>query len=90
MRWWPNGRWTTIAPFPVRFSTDADVVVDPSLTGLVDGTATQFLGTEKPVHPRRQRPRTGDTRRDAWYWREALVAATRLAPVESRRRRRRG
>ncbi len=49
VRWWPNGRWTTIAPFPVRFSTDADVVVDPSLTGLVDGTATQFLGTEKPV-----------------------------------------
>jgi hypothetical protein len=48
VRWWPNGRWTTIAPFPVRFSTVAGAVVDPSLAGLVDGTAPRSLGLEKP------------------------------------------
>jgi hypothetical protein len=49
VRWWPNGRWTKIAPFPVRFSADASAVVDPSLASLVDGTATASLGVERPL-----------------------------------------
>jgi len=48
VRWWPNGRWTRIAPFPVRFSTLA-AVVDPTVAGLVNGTAARSLGVEKPV-----------------------------------------
>ena len=49
VRWWPNGRWTKIDPFPVRF-TVAGAAVDPSLTGLVDGAGgASTLSAEKRI-----------------------------------------
>ena len=47
VRWWPNGRWTKIDPFPVRFSLTGDAVVDPALADLVSGAAPRTLGVEK-------------------------------------------
>jgi hypothetical protein len=41
VRWWPNGRWTAIAPFPVRFALAPDVQVDPAFASLVGGAASR-------------------------------------------------
>jgi hypothetical protein len=78
VRWWPNGRWTAIAPFPVRFATGT-ASVDPSLVDLVDGTATRSLGIERPVVRvvGAATPATLDAMRGTG---EALVAARVTAP----------
>jgi hypothetical protein len=49
VRWWPNGRWTKIDPFPVRFTVTADVAAGSSVPGLVDGATASTLTAEKQM-----------------------------------------
>lgn len=47
VRWWPNGRWTKIDPFPVRFAVPAGTALDAAGAGSADTGAARALGVER-------------------------------------------
>ena len=49
VRWWPNGRWTAIAPFPVRFTVTPGVIADPALVDVVTGAARTTAAVSQPI-----------------------------------------